>query len=436
MHNHNLRSRICETMKKNIWFLTTWLFLTACSPALPQPEAPSSTPAPTNSPQATPAITETPMPTVVPSPTPFGEVVLAPELNDESPIPVTGIFVPELQNFDQAIVNFMLENGIGAGTLAISRRGEIVLEHGYGWNDQQHTMPINPGTSMRFASVVKPITKAIIVHLNQEREIKLNTKVFCINENTDDCLLSIEPPEGQNIDPLMENITVSHLLDHKGGWDQENSFDPMFASIEIASALGIPGPPGKVDIAKFMMGQPLDFRPGSREAYSNYGYLLLGLIIEEVTGQQYISYLQDYFLGQLGIYDIELARTLLEDRSNPREIAYYHCPGRGENVFSPGSFVCWPDGGWYIEAMDAHGGLVASSRTIATFLDHYCMGNGLPRNSACGKWIYFGSLDGTHSMAYQVDDISLAVHFNRRGPNSEQIYEILSEVIDDTEVWP
>jgi len=87
---------------------------------------------------------------------------MAPELNDASTIPVVGSYVPELQAFGDAIIGFMLANGIPAGTLVILRDGEIVLEHGNGWFDQIRTIPINPGVMRRVASVSKPITLAAI----------------------------------------------------------------------------------------------------------------------------------------------------------------------------------------------------------------------------------------------------------------------------------
>jgi len=445
-------------MKSNFWVLFfLMLFVISCTPGAPvaepptQPpeptaEIPTNTPLPTDTPiptattepTITPTPTETPIPTKTPIPTltPLGEAELAPELNDVSPIPVVGDFVPELQAFDDAIVDFMVANDIPAGTSVISKDGEIVLEHGYGWFDQARTIPMNPGVMMRVASLTKPITLAAVRQLQKSGVLKVTNKVFCLDKQTEDCILEIEPLEGQQVDPLLKDISVIHLMDHKGGWDREVTFDPMIESKKIANELGIDSPPSKYDIAQYMLGVPLDFKPGTQYAYSNFGYTLLGLIIEDATGMFYGDYIKQELFAPMGILGIELGITLPEERTNPREVSFYHCTGKGESVFIPGSLVCWPDGGWYIEAMDAHGGWVVTGRAITTFLDNYCIDNGLPRSEGnrCGyRWV-FGSLDGTYAMAYQKSDLSISVIFNRRGPNSEKIYDVIESVVQ--QVWP
>jgi len=442
-------------MKRNFWVLFfLMLFAVSCTPSAPvaepptQPpeptvEIPTNTPPPTDTPIPTtttePTITltptETPIPTNTPIPTmtPLGDAELAPELNDISPIPVVGAYVPELQAFDDAIVDYMVANGVHAGTLVISKDGEILLEHGYGWFDQERTIPMNPGVMMRVASVSKPITLAAVRQLQKSGEIKVANKVFCLDDQTEDCILEIEPLEGQEVDPLLKDILVIHLMDHKGGWDRDVSFEALDQSITIANALGIESPPSKYDIAQYMLGIPLDFKPGNQYAYSNFGYLLLGLIIEEATGMSYGDYIRQKLFAPLGILDIELGVTLPEERTNPREMSFYHCPGLIENVFKPGTLVCWPDGGWSIEAKESEGGWVATGRAIVTFMNNYCIGNGQPRTNRCGHCWKSGNFEGTHAVAYQRSDLSISVIFNRRD-DSEKIYGVIDELVQ--QVWP
>jgi CubicO group peptidase (beta-lactamase class C family) len=75
-----------------------------------------------------------------------------------------------------------------------------------------------------------------------------------------------------------------------------------------------------------MLRQPLDFDPGSRHAYSNFGYCLLGRVIERVSGNAYDSYVQQDVLGPLGIHRMRLGKTTPSERAAD-EVAYY---GEGE----------------------------------------------------------------------------------------------------------
>ena len=347
----------------------------------PSPEAsasqiPATLPAPTSTSTNTPEPIPTEMPTTIPTPTVFVEGMpenffspaLDPELNEGSSLAITGEYVSDLVAFDEAMTTYMKQNKIQVGTLAVLHNGEIVLNHGYGWRDAEKTIPV-PATPMRIAST-KPITSAAIRQLIGKGDLNLGTKVFCQNEKATGCVLYIEPLPDQEVDPRIYSITIDHLLSHKGGWDSDSSqFDPMFESVYIAAQLKIESPPDKHQIAQYMLGRPLDFTPGTREAYSNFGFSLLGLVIEKVTGQPYLDSIQEQIFTPLEIKDIELAHTLPEKRS-PLE-PEYNCPGKGQNVFSPYEDACWGDGGWYIEAMDSHGGLITSSKSIALFLNQY-----------------------------------------------------------------
>ena len=98
--------------------------------------------------------------------------------------------------------------------------------------------------------------------------------------------------------------------------DAKESFDPMFQSKRIARAFGTNPPAEPKQIIEFMMGRPLDFDPGSREAYSNFGYCVLGRIIEKLSGTPvYTTYVEKAVLEPLGIHRMRLGRTLEKDRA-------------------------------------------------------------------------------------------------------------------------
>ena len=116
---------------------------------------------------------------------------------------------------------------------------------------------------------------------------------------------------------------MQHLLDHQGGWDRSKSGDPMFESILIGNTLGVPSPPSQTDTVRYMTGRTLDFTPGTATAYSNFGYLLLGLIIEQMTGTDYTAWVQQEILNpqDAAATEIQVGHSLPAQR-NSREPWY------------------------------------------------------------------------------------------------------------------
>jgi N-acyl-D-amino-acid deacylase len=150
-------------------------------------------------------------------------------------------------------------------------------------------------------------------------------------------MLALEPhlANGESVDPRLRQITILELLQHTGGFDRDKSFDPMFRPIIIARALGANPPAMQPAIIRYMMGRPLDFDPGTCEAYSNFGYCVLGRVIEQISREPYEQYVREHVLVPLGIRGMRLGRTLAEHRA-PGEVTYYDQKGRtGASVFPP-----------------------------------------------------------------------------------------------------
>jgi CubicO group peptidase (beta-lactamase class C family) len=349
------------------------------------------------------------------------------------PLPMSGTEVTELAAYDQAMQKFMQARNIKAGTLAVMRNGKLVLARGYGWLDSGETQQCGPQTPMRLASIAKPITLAAVQKLMRERKLARDTKVFS--------LLGIKAPSGQTMDKRLSDITVEHLIQHRGGWDREEAGDPMFKSLQIAKALGKEGPATANDVSHYMAGQPLQFDPGSKSVYSNFGYCLLGRVIEKVSGQSYADYVKAEVAAPLGLTSIELGRTLPKNRNSKEPV--YRDRGVTTNVMLPSSTVKvpWPDGGFHLEAMDSHGGLIASAPDLVKFLQAYWM-NGSPRKAGeSTSYIFTGSLPGTYTfMTQRPDGINIAVLFNQRGSGSDPEYDeiqgLLTKTTDGIKAWP
>jgi N-acyl-D-amino-acid deacylase len=286
---------------------------------------------------------------------------------------------------------------------------------------------------------------------------------------------------GASPDFRLERITIRQLLQHTGGWDREKSFDPMFRSDEIATAVGTRAPADARAIIRYMLGRPLDFDPGTRYAYSNFGYCVLGRVIEAVAGTSYERFVQAEVLAPMGIPGMRLGHS--RERQRARGEVTYYTP---ENATAPSVFlsdtrkVPAPYGGFYLEAMDAHGGWIASAVDLARFLASLRPGgpailkpetlrtmlaappvptwrkpDGSLEDSyySCGWMVrpkggaekanlwHTGSLPGTYAlMVRRWDDIAYVALFNQRSSDwqtrDEEIDPLLNRAADAIIEWP
>src|SRR5260221_77047 len=79
----------------------------------------------------------------------------------------------------------------------------------------------------------------------------------------------------------LSQIRLRNLLQHTGGWNRDTDGDPMFLSKTIAQALAEPGPASCEDTIRYMLDKPLRYTPGTTMCYSNFGYCVLGRVVEK-----------------------------------------------------------------------------------------------------------------------------------------------------------
>lgn len=267
-----------------------------------------------------------------------------------------------MEGFDEAVVALMEKWDVPGGAVAIAKDGRLVFAKGYGLADVESEEPVLPDSLFRIASISKPVTAVAILALVEDGLLDLDERAF-------DILDRFEAPDGAVIDPRIKEVTVRQLLLHSGGWDSDVGYDPMFIPDHIAAQAETEGPVVCTDVIRFMLGQPLDFGPGTRYAYSNFGYCVLGRIIEEKSGQPYEEYVQANVLTPIGIERMQIGGTLLEDRADA-EVRYHGYPGQEltHSVFAEGPRrVPWHYGGFHVEMMDSHGGWIASATDLVRF---------------------------------------------------------------------
>jgi CubicO group peptidase (beta-lactamase class C family) len=237
--------------------------------------------------------------------------------------------------------NFMQQFFAPALSVAIVRDGRFVFERPFGMASRQDHQQCTRQSLFRIASATKPITSVAIFTLVEKGQVKLTDKVFGPG-----AILGNDygkPPYKQYV----TDVTVDQLLTHtSGGWPNDST-DPMFRFKSWDHA--------KL-ISWTLENLPLTYPPGEHWAYSNFGYCVLGRVIEKVTGQAYKDYVQQAVLGPCGISDMRIAGNTLRQRA-PDEVVYV---GQfGENPYDMN-----------VTRMDSHGGWIATPTDLARFLAH------------------------------------------------------------------
>src|SRR5258708_9509627 len=209
---------------------------------------------------------------------------------------------------------FMAKYDVPALSFAVGYAGEIVHRDAFGVADRERGEAIAPMHLFRIASVGKTITSATIFGLIEQGRLKLADKVFGPGGLTGTDYG--RPP----YNPGVDEITLGHLLTHTGGGWSNDSHDPMFTHPRMnQSEL----------ISWTLSNRPLDNPPGQHYAYSNFGYCVLGRVIEKITGQPYADQVRADVLSRCGVTDMTISGNALEQRQRD-EVKYY---GQGANPY-------------------------------------------------------------------------------------------------------
>ena len=168
-------------------------------------------------------------------------------------------------------------------------------------------------------------------------------------------------------DRRMEVITVENLLRHQGGFTL-GAGDPMFNTAELKKAKKLDHAPSNDELVRIVLGRRLGFEPGKGRRYSNFGYMLLSLVIEKVTGESYWDYVQKNILHPAGVYGFRPATNYYEER-NPNEVRYYSPDAElVEDINDSQKMVDRCYGGANIHALLGAGGWVASAADLCRFV--------------------------------------------------------------------
>ena len=243
----------------------------------------------------------------------------------EPDIVQTGQFVPGLEPYDRIVARTMRDHRIPGAAVAVVRHGRLVYARGFGMADRLREVPVQPDSLFRIASLSKPITAVAVLKLVEDGRLELDARVFR------DLLAGIEPHPPKY--PRMNEITVRDLLRHSGGFDRDRSGDVQWEQKKISRKLRKSPPLDCADVIAYMKRQRLDFSPGERYAYSNFGYCALGRVIEQASGMSYEDYVRREVLIPAGAGRMRLADPFLEGRLE-NEVMYYDYSGANRELWS------------------------------------------------------------------------------------------------------
>ena len=222
-----------------------------------------------------------------------------------------------LTGLDTKIQSYMRQWGLHGASLAIMRNDSLVYAKGYGWADEEKQVKMQPSNILRVASVSKLLTAAGIMLLQDQGKLNIKDTVFGPRGIlTDTTYTSVMK------DPNYKKITVEDLLRHKGGFTSYGG-DPMFSTRTIMQTNHLDTPPDNTELMRIMLRRRLRFVPGTSQYYSNFGYLLLSKVIEEVSGQPYEEFMQKNVLEPAGCYDMHIAGNYYKDKRK-NEVRYYN----------------------------------------------------------------------------------------------------------------
>ena len=233
--------------------------------------------------------------------------------------------------------SYMATNSVPGASLAITKDGRLVYAAGFGQANTDTGEEAGPTSQYRIASVSKNITTAAIMKLVEAGKLGLGDKVFGPGGR-----LSAQFPTPAS-NTKINQITIKHLLEHVSGLSNAGG-DPMFMNTSMNHA----------QLISWMLNDSahkMTRNANTQFEYLNFGYCLLGRVIEAISGKTYETFVKDNVLAPAGVHDMAIAANTAAGK-RPREVAYYPADSYTLNV----------------SRFDSHGGWVASPIDLVRYV--------------------------------------------------------------------
>ena len=314
------------------------------------------------------------------------------------------------------VVQTYVQNKTFMGSVLVARDAKVILNKGYGSANLEWSIPNTPTTKFRLGSITKQFTAASILLLEERGKLKLEDPIK---------MYLADAPSA------WDRITIFNLLTHTSGILN-------FTSLAEYKTLQLSDTPPAKTIAT-VRDRPLDFFPGEKMSYSNSGYILLGYVIEKITGGSYEQFVRDNIFTPLGMKDsgYDSNSAIIERRaagyspspSGPINAGYVHMSiphAAGALYSTTEDLLRWEQG--------LFGGKVVSAASLkkmtTPFKNNYALG--VVVQTADGRTVvnHGGGIEGFNTfLAYYPDDkLTVVVLSNINGPTPNAIATKLATV--------
>lgn len=348
--------------------------------------------------------------------------------------PTTSFDTSELKNMEDFAEAYLRKYRVPGISLSISKDGSLKYSKAFGFADPMKKEPLTTKHRFRIASLSKSITSVCIFRLIEQAKLSLTDKVFGKSG------LLAERFNKVRKNTYLEEVSIEHLLTHRvGNWDNEDD-DPMFLNNKMTH---------DELIYWTLERRVLTRHPGIDYKYSNFGYCLLGRVIEEVTKKSYEDAASDLVFKPCGMTSLDLTGNTLKER-RPFEVIY--CDQNGYDPY-----------GFNFRRMDSNGGWISTSEDLARFLVHV---DGFPTkpdilnsdsinvmttpsNSGYAKgwcvnrsnnWWHNGSLQGSLSFMVRADNgfcmVALINSRRWKSPMDGDLDKLTWDMIGQVNRWP
>ncbi len=243
----------------------------------------------------------------------------------------------DITAIDDAVKGFMKIYGIPGVSIAVTRADKLVYVKSYGQMSASDNTAITNNHLFRIASVSKPVTAVGIMKLLEANKLAMDSKVFGTGG-----ILGNDYPSSKIA--AVSDLTVRHLLHHTSNLWPNDGNDPMFKQQTFNHA----------QLISWTLDNYSGVSARGAYKYSNFGYCLLGRIIEKLSGKTYEQFIKDEVLKPSGIATMQMGGSKLADRK-ANEVIY-----TGQGGYSPYDYN--------IPRMDSHGGWIASATDLAKFV--------------------------------------------------------------------
>jgi len=316
----------------------------------------------------------------------------------------------------QQVIQSYVDNKTFMGTVLVVKDGKTLINQGYGSADLEWNIPNTPTAKFRLGSITKQFTATSILLLEERGKLKI-----------DDPISKYLP----DAPPAWQKITIYNVLTHTSGIPSFTGF-PDYSATEWKDTT-----PAEL-VARFR-DKPLDFEPGSKFFYSNSGYVLLGYLIEKISGQTYADFLQQNIFTPLGMTNtgIDSNAAILPQRAqgySPSPNGTHHAGyismtipfSAGALYSTTGDLLKWEQG--------LFAGKILSPSSLAKmttpFKENYAMGLTVVTRDGHKRIAHGGGIEGFNTALefYPDDKLIVIVLGNLNGGAPDQISASLGKV--------